>query len=79
MSANPKQRPFSKSYVMRLTLKYVIRSIEMSLAKTFERVEEFANDREKSTEVLETLSALHAFKRLIEDFKEHNKHIFEDK
>ena len=59
-------KPFSMEYVMRTTMKYVLKSIDISIRKTYERIAEFDGDAEKSQEVFKTLARLHTLKRLVE-------------
>ena len=42
------EKPFSMSYVLRTTAKHMRKSIDISIRKTIERVEEFAEDQEKA-------------------------------
>jgi hypothetical protein len=69
-------KPFSKGYVLRTTAKHMRKSIDISIRKTFERVEEFADDKEKSTEVFETLSHLHNMRKQLDDFQLTNQSEF---
>ena len=71
-----KQIPFSKSFVLKTTAKHMRKSIDISIRKTFERVEEFAEDQSKSTEVFETLSVLHIMRKWLDDFQAQNKELF---
>lgn len=71
-----KSVPFSKGYVLRATKKHMLRSIDISVSKSFERLKEFEGDGVKGTEILETLSVLQSMKKLIEDFEKHNEHLF---
>lgn len=48
------------------------KSIEISIEKTFERINEFAGDPEKSKEVFLTLTHLHAIKKQLNDFQSDN-------
>lgn len=69
-------KPFTQSHVLRITAKYVLRDIETSIRKTYARVAEFADDREKSAEILKTLSMLHGLKQVVENFRTLNKAAF---
>jgi len=69
-------KPFSKGYVLRTTAKHMRKSIDISIRKTFERVEEFADDKEKSSEVFETLSHLHNMRKQLDDFQLTNQSEF---
>lgn len=63
------QKPFSQGYVLRTTAKHMRKSIDISIRKTFERVEEFAEDPQKSQEVFKTLSFLHTMRKQLDDFQ----------
>ena len=58
---------FSMRYVLRLTARNTRKAMEKCLDKsiriTFERIEEFADDQEKSKEIFETLARLHGLRR----------------
>jgi hypothetical protein len=69
-------RPFSMGYVLRTTAKHMRKSIDISIRKTFERVEEFSNDQEKSQEVFKTLSYLHTMRKQLDDFQHQNSEDF---
>jgi hypothetical protein len=62
-------KPFSMGYVLRTTAKHMRKSIDISIRKTFERIEEFAEDRTKSEEVFKTLSQLHTMRKQLDDFQ----------
>jgi len=61
---NKQPAPFSKDYVIGVTKRHMVKSIEMSIAKTLERMSEFnaANNAEKSLEAFETLTVLQGMK-----------------
>jgi hypothetical protein len=63
------QKPFSASYVLRVTAKHMRKSIDISIRKTFARVAEFDGNREKSEEVFKTLSVLHTMRKQLDDFQ----------
>lgn len=69
-------KPFSQSYVLRTTAKHMRKSIDISIRKTFERVKEFDGNKEKSTEVFNTLSVLHQMRKSLDDFQATNKEEF---
>ena len=71
-----KQKPFSQGYVLRTTAKHMRKSIDISIRKTFERVEEFADDPHKSQEVFKTLSFLHIMRKQLDDFQFQNSENF---
>jgi len=73
------RNPFSIGYVLRTTAKHMRKSIDISIRKTFERVAEFADDQEKSKEVFETLSFLHAMRKQLDDFQSQNSESFKGK
>lgn len=56
-------------YVLRTTAKNMRKSIDISIRKTFERVSEFSDDRDKSSEVFKTLSLLHTMRKNLDDFQ----------
>ena len=63
------QKPFSHSYVLRMTYKHMRKCVEVSISKTIERIGEFANDSEKSKEIFKTLADLHSIRRQLDDFQ----------
>ncbi len=69
--------PFGRAYVLRTTIKHMRKSVDYSIHKTFERIPEFENNREVSEEIFKTLSALHAMKKLVDEFQLSNKQIIE--
>jgi len=73
MSQEETIKPFSKDYVLRTTAKHMRKSIDISIRKTFDRKEEFANDKNKSSEIFETLSVLHTMRKQLDDFQSNNK------
>lgn len=71
-------KPFSLSYVMKVTLKHIRQAIEVSIHKTSDRWEDFPEDDEKRNEVTRTLMLLHGLRKLIDDFnKQHSDKIKE--
>lgn len=74
----PKSVPFSKGYVLRATKKHMLRSIDISVSKSFERLKEFEGNSEKGIEIMETLSVLNTMKKLVEEFELNNQHLFKD-
>lgn len=73
------EKPFSKSFVMRTTLRHMRRSVDISIGKSFERFKDFDNDSEIGREIMETLSVLHTVRKMLDEFEQNNKHLFEDK
>jgi hypothetical protein len=64
-SVNDAVKPFSREYVLRTTVKHVLKDIDVSIQKTMDRIPEFTGDSAKSLEILNTLSDLHAFRASI--------------
>jgi hypothetical protein len=62
-----KNKPFSLDYVINATKKHMLKSVDISIKKTIERIQEFSNDPEKSKEIFETLSHLDSMKRSLSD------------
>ena len=54
-------------YVLDITVKNIVASIDVSIAKTLGRIAEFDGNIEKSTEVLKTLSALQYMRKQYEE------------
>ena len=73
--ANEKQ--FDMSYVMTITLKNLHNDIDFSLRKTYDKFSEFVGNEKKKAEIFETLGVLNKLHALLEDFKDHNTHLFE--
>ena len=70
-------KPFDKSYVMRVTATNARKSVDISINKTSSRLEEFPPDTEKWKEVLATLHALHQLRKIIDDFQLANPDLFD--
>jgi len=79
MSYTTDKKPFNISFVLRATVKHMRKSIDISIRKTFSRIEEFDGDQEKSTEVFKTLSVLHNMRAQLDTFQLENKEEFKDK
>ena len=60
-------KPFSIEYVISATKKHMLKSIDISIRKTIERIAEFEGDRDKSEEVFRTLSELNGMKKQLEE------------
>lgn len=69
-------KPFSMGYVLRTTAKHMRKSIDISIRKTFERMTEFQNDTEKSSEVFKTLAMLHTMRKQLDDFQNYHSENF---
>ena len=50
-------------YVLNATAKHMLKSVDISIRKTLERIPEFEGDQAKSQEVFVTLARLHDIKR----------------
>lgn len=62
--------PFTKGYVLRTTAKHMRKSIDISIRKSFERMGDFDSNKEKSQEIMETLSILHQMRAQLDSFQE---------
>ena len=74
--------PFDKSFVLQTTLRNMKKDIDFSTRKTFDRYKDFAieGDEEhtrKRQEIFETLDVLNRMHKLLDEFQEHNTHLFE--
>lgn len=67
-----KKKPFSTDYVMRTTIKYMQKAIDISIRKTYSRLPEFASDEAASKEVFKTLGFLHGLKNMIDEYQNAN-------
>jgi len=61
---------------MKTTFRHMRKSVDISIRKTFDRLKDFENDSKTGTEIIETLSALHTVRKLLDDFQLHNQAIF---
>lgn len=52
------ERPFSRDYVMRKTREHMLKSVDISIRKTFERLPEFEAQPERAREVFDTINEL---------------------
>jgi hypothetical protein len=77
MDENTVTKPFSRSFVVNVTIRNMRKSVDISIKKTLKRVGEFSQDREKSQEILETLSCLYSIQKQLDSIKiEENKNEF---
>jgi hypothetical protein len=60
------EKPFSREYVLQTTARYMLKSINLSIKKTMDRMIEFKDDHAKSNEVFITLAELQGLKNQIE-------------
>ena len=79
-----KKPPFDKSFVLQTTLRNMKKDIDFSSRKTFDRYKDFANEAnpehvEKRQEIFETLDVLSKIHKLLDDFQENNRHLFDSK
>ena len=70
------EKPFSMGYVLRTTAKHMRKSIDISIRKNFERIEEFSEDQEKSSEIFMTLGRLHKMREQLDEFQKANRDQF---
>jgi hypothetical protein len=68
-----KPKPFSNQYVIAETLKHMLASVEISIAKTIARLPEANDQPALGAEILLTLSNLHKLSALIVSIKDTNK------
>jgi len=68
--------PFDQPYVMKVTVNKMRKAIDTSFYKTSSRLEEFEEKSDKWVEVLNTLHALHAVRKVIDDFEANNSQLF---
>ena len=61
-------KPFSREFVLKTTVKHMRKNIDISIQKTVNRIAEFEGDGKKSAELVQTLSDLHNMKKQIEGF-----------
>jgi hypothetical protein len=54
------------------------RSVDISIRKSFERFQDFDKNSEVGREIMETLSVLHTVRKVLDDFQENNKQLFND-
>lgn len=71
--------PFSRDFVLNTTMRHMRRCVDLSISKTFNRLQEFAEDEQKKMEVMSTLDVLHRIRKMLEDFQTNNKHLFTGK
>jgi len=79
-----KKPPFDKGFVLQTTLRNMKKDIDFSSRKTFDRFKDFSDttnetDVEKRTEIFETLDVLNKMHKLLDDFQDNNKHLFDNK
>lgn len=71
--------PLTRSYVMNATYGHILRDIAVSTDKTTARIPEFDGANGEGAVCLQTLDALHRFRRHIEAFRADNPALFTDK
>ena len=62
-------KPFDRDFVLKTTLKHMRRSIDISIRKTFERMEDLGEQGDKASEIMTTLSDLHNLRRGVDDIQ----------
>jgi len=65
-------KKFNKYYVLRITSLHIKKAIDNSIRKTYDRLK----DVEDKVEVFETLDVLHKIRKIMEDFENNNKHLY---
>ena len=66
-------KPFDKSFVLKITTEKMKQQIDRSLTITYDRLK----DRpDKKMEILETIDVLTRMRRMLIDFEEHNPIIY---
>lgn len=64
--------PFSSQRTMRITLRNMRKSIDLSISKVFEHVPLADQNQEVSQEIFQTLAVLHKMRKHIDDFQQTN-------
>lgn len=65
-------KPFNKYYVLRITSLHIKKSVDTSIRKTYDRLQDVDN----KVEAFETLDILHKIRKMMEDFESNNKHLY---
>jgi len=65
-------KKFNKYYVLRITSLHIKKAIDNSIRKTYDRLK----DVEDKVQVFETLDVLHKIRKVMEDFENNNKHLY---
>lgn len=60
-----KSKPFLRAYVIDITRHHMVRSIDISIAKTMARISEAESNPEMAREILLTLSDLNSMKNAL--------------
>jgi len=63
------QKPFTKDYVINTTLDNMLKAVDYSTEKTFQRIQEFEEGSKKASEAFSTLLTLNKIKEHIRGFK----------
>jgi hypothetical protein len=61
------EQPFSIDYVIGITVKHMLKSLDLSINKTFKRTQDGSLPPDKQTEAFETLSVLHQMRAQLDD------------
>lgn len=74
--------PFDKAFVLQTTFRNMKKDIDFSSRKTFDRFNDFNEEEDpghiaKRQEILETLDVLNKLHKILDEFQEHNAHLFE--
>lgn len=61
------EKPFSREYVLKTTARHMLKSVDISIRKTMDRMNEFKDNHEKANEVFKTLTELQALKKQVSE------------
>ena len=70
--------PFSMKFVLEKTTQNMLGSIEFSTNRTIFRVLDFVDDPQKLKEVQDTLEVLASMHKMVKEFQDNNKSLFEE-
>ena len=73
------KRPFSRNFIIGVTVQQMIRSVDYSISCSIERLGDFEELPEKNAELLQTLSDLNNMRKQLEDFQTNNPEGFKFK
>jgi len=64
---NKPDKPFSRSFIISTTVKHMLKSVDISIQKTINRIPEFSGNAAKSTELLLTVGELQELKNHVKN------------
>ena len=64
-------------FVFKVTVKHMRKCIDNSIEKTFNRIQEFEGDVDKSTEIFKTLAMLHSMRNQLDLITDRNGEVNE--